>query len=80
MKYAILYSTLFFRNATQKEVQLLGKRVMQAIQSLISVFRLPSNDYLKEELTPISEHYDYAFRFSHVQKLINQIKSRCIDA
>lgn len=80
MKYAILYSTLFFRNATQKEVQLLGKRVMQAIQSLISIFRLPSNDYLKEELTPISEHYDYAFRFSHVLKMINQIKSRCIDA
>jgi len=74
MKYAILFATLFFKNATQKEVRLLGMRVTHAVQSLVSIFGLPSNEYLEEELSPISERYDYAFRVSHIQRLIDKLK------
>ena len=74
MKYAILYATLFFKYATQKEEQMLGKRGMQAIQYLASFFGLPSDEYLEEELSPISERYDYVFRVLHVQRLVNKLK------
>ena len=74
MKYAILFATLFFKNATQREVHLLGNRVMQATQCLMSKFGLPSDEFLEEELSPISERYDYAFRISHVLRLINKLK------
>ena len=74
MKYAILFATLFFKNATQREVQLLGNRVMQATQCLMSKLGLPSDEFLEEELSPISERYDYAFRISHVLRLINKLK------
>jgi hypothetical protein len=73
MKYAILFATLFFKNATQREVQLLGNRVMQAIQCIMLRLGLPSDEFLEEELSPISERYDYAFRISHVQRLINKL-------
>lgn len=73
MKYAILFATLFFKNATQREVQILGNRVMKATQCLKSILGLPSNEFLEEELSPISERYDYAFRISHVQRLINKL-------
>lgn len=74
MKYAILFATLFFKYATQEEEQLLGKKVLQATRCLMSIFGLPSDKFLEEELSPISERYDYAFRISNVQRLIKKIK------
>lgn len=73
MKYALLFGTLFFRNATGKEEHL-KKRVLQAFQSLISLFDIPSEKYLEDELSPLSERYDYAFRYRHVKNFIDKLK------
>lgn len=54
-------------------------RVTHAVQSLVSIFGLPSNEYLEEELSPISERYDYAFRVSHIQRLIDKLKDNGSD-
>ena len=72
MKYALLFGTLFFRNATGKEEHL-KKRVLQALQSLISLFGIPSEKYLEDELSPLSERYDYAFRYRHVKNFIDKL-------
>ena len=74
IKYAILFATLFFKNATQKEISLLGMRVTQAVKSLVSILGLPSDEYFEEELSPISERYDYVFRISHIQRIIDKMK------
>lgn len=76
MKYAILYATLFFKNATQEEERLLGRKVIQALRHLISIFGLPENDFLENELSPLSERYAYAFRLSHIQNTIRRIMSK----
>ena len=73
LKYAILFGSLFFRNATEKEEHL-KKRIIQALQSLITLFGIPSKKYLEEELTPLSERYDYVFRFNHVKRIINMLE------
>ena len=72
MKYAILFGSLFFRNATVKEEHL-KKRVLQALQPIISLFGIPSEKYLEDELSPLSERYDYAFRLRHVKSFIDII-------
>ena len=74
MKYAILFAALFYRNATVKEEHI-KRRVLKAMQSLISLFGLPSEDYLEEELTPLAERYDYAYHFRDIKKLIEIIKN-----
>ncbi len=73
MKYALLFGTLFYRNATDKEEHF-NKRVLQALQSLIYLFGIPSDKYLEEELSPLSERYDYAFRYKHVKNFIDKLK------
>ena len=72
MKYALLFGTLFYRNATGKEEHL-KKRVLQALQTLISLFGIPSEKYLENELSPLSERYDYSFRYRHVKNFIDKL-------
>ena len=73
MKYALLFGTLFFRNATEKEEHL-KKRVLQALQSLVPLFGIPSEKYLEDELSPLSERYDYAFRYMQVKNFIDKLQ------
>ena len=73
MKYALLFGTLFFRNATGKEEHL-KKRVLQALQSLVPLFGIPSEKYLEDELSPLSERYDYAFRYMQVKNFIDKLQ------
>lgn len=73
MKYALLFSTLYYRNATDKE-EPFKKRVLLALQSLISLFGIPSDKYLEDELSPLSERYDYAFRYGHIKNFIDNLK------
>lgn len=73
MKYALLFGTMFYRNATGKEEHL-KKRVLLALQSLMSLFGIPSEEYLEDELSPLSERYDYAFRYRHVKNFIDKLK------
>ena len=70
----MLPSEEYEKNATQKEISLLGMRVTQAVKSLVSILGLPSDEYFEEELSPISERYDYAFRISHIQRIIDKMK------
>lgn len=72
MKYAILFATLFYKNATHREEHLL-KRVLGALRTLVSLYGIPSVDVLESELAPLSERYDYAFRFNHVKRIINML-------
>lgn len=72
MKYALLFGSLFYRNATGKEEHL-KKRVLQSLRSLIGLFGIPSEKYLEDELTPLSERYDYAFRYRHIKNFIEKI-------
>lgn len=72
MKYVILFGTLFFKNATEKERHLL-KRVLNVIQCISTVLGMPTENYLEEELMPLSERYDYAFRYKHIQDLISRL-------
>lgn len=72
MKYAILFATLFYKNATHREEHLL-KRVLGALRILVSLYGIPSVDVLESELAPLSERYDYAFRFNHVKRIINML-------
>ena len=74
MKYSILFAALFYRNATVKEEHI-KRRVLKAMQSLIGVFGLPSEDYLEEELTPLAERYDYAYHYRDIKKLIEIVKN-----
>lgn len=72
MKYAVLFAALFFRNATEKEEHI-KRRVIKAMQTLITLFGLPSEKCLEDELTPLSERYGYAYRFRDIQKLIAKL-------
>lgn len=72
MKYAILFGSLFYRNATGKEEHL-KKQVSQSLQSLISLFGIPSEKFLEDELSPLSERYDYTFRFRHIKNFIDKL-------
>lgn len=73
MKYAILYGTLFYCFATKNILLAKEKQVLQAIRSLASIFGMPSLEYLNDELTPISERYDYVFRMRDVGKLMDRL-------
>ena len=73
MKYALLFGSLFYRNATWKEEHL-KNRVLHALQSLISLFGIPSEKFLEDELSPLSERYDYAFRYRHVKNFIDKLQ------
>lgn len=70
MKYAILFATLFYRNATHREDHLLRK-VISSLNTLISVFGVPDKSVLESELAPLSERYDYVFRFNHVKRILD---------
>ena len=72
MKYAILFAALFDRNTTEKEGHL-KKRVIRALQNLISIFGVPSEKLLEEEITPLSKRYDYVFRYKHIKNLIDKL-------
>ena len=70
MKYAILFATLFYRNATHREDHLL-KKVISSLNTLISIFGVPDKSVLESELAPLSERYDYVFRFNHVKRILD---------
>ncbi|MBR5657282.1 MAG: hypothetical protein IKW98_11495 [Prevotella sp.] len=73
MKYAILFATLFYKNATHREKHLL-KRVLGALRTLVTLYGIPALDVLESELAPLSERYDYAFRFNHVRRIISMLE------
>ena len=73
MKYVILYATLFYKNATEKELKFLWPRVLTSIKQLITLFGMPTMDYLINELMPISERYGYVFRESNIERLIKKL-------
>ncbi len=66
MKYVILYGTLFYKFVNYNEIQAKGKYIIKYIKTLTSIFGIPSIEYLKQELAPLSERYDYVFRMHHV--------------
>ena len=74
-KYAILYGTLFFKNATQNEEQILGNKILNALRGIISYIGMPSTEYLKEELMLISERYDYSFREIHIERFLKRLNN-----
>ncbi len=73
MKYVILYATLFYKNATEKELKFLWPRVLSSVKQLVTLFGMPPMDYLTNELMPISERYGYVFRESSIERLIKRI-------
>lgn len=72
MKYAILFGALYFKNATEKEKHI-SKKVLVAINDLSTVLGIPTEKYLEEELMPLSERYDFAFRYKQIHDLINKL-------
>ena len=70
MKYAILYGILFNRLSHVETIQVLGNRLLTAINSLVSIFGKPSIKTLTKELKPLSERYDYVFRMNHVENML----------
>ena len=73
MKYVILYATLFYKNATEKELKFLWPRVLSSIKQLVTLFGMPTMEYLTNELMPISERYGYVFRESNIKRLIKKL-------
>lgn len=73
VKYAVLYGTLFFRKATEYYRQTNGKQIINGTRKLFTIFGTPSMEYLKAELVPISERYNYEFRIAHVEMFINKV-------
>ena len=73
MKYGILFSTLFYKFSTQENITFNGARVIKNISKLLSIFEVPSLEYLSEELEPLSERYNYVFRINHIESMIKKI-------
>ena len=73
MKYAILYGALFNRLSHYETIRVLNKRILKAIDNLVSIFGKPSIKYLTEELEPLSERYGYVFRMNHVEKILRSL-------
>lgn len=56
------------------EEEFFKNRVLDAPQSLISIFGILSKDYLESRHSPLSEKYDYAFRYGHTNNFIDKLK------
>ena len=74
MKYAILYLILFNRLSHVETIQVLGSRLLKAVNSLVALFGKPSIDTLTKELEPLSERYDYVFRLNHVENMLRLLR------
>ena len=74
MKYVVLYGMLFYKNASERDMNLFWPRVLASIKQLVSIFGLPSLDYLEEELLPISERYGSIFRASNIERLLKKLE------
>ena len=74
MKYAILYLILFNRLSHVETIQVLGSRVLKAVNCLVALFGKPSIDTLTKELEPLSERYDYVFRLNHVENMLRLLR------
>ena len=73
MKYVILYGTLFYKLSNIETKRILNNRLLEAIDSLVGLLGKPSIDTLTKELEPLSERYDYVFRMSHVEYMLELI-------
>lgn len=76
MKYVFLYTMLFDKNATDKELKFLWPRVFTSVKQLVTLFGMPTQDYLKKELMPVSERYGYVFRESNIERLMKKLETR----
>ena len=73
MKYVILYGCLFDKLTHFKTIEIKRERLLNAINSLVSLFGRPSIDYLKPELEPLAKRYDYVFRMSHIEYTLQSL-------
>lgn len=75
MKYVILYGVLF-KHLHQKIQQMIRNEMLIAITKLVTIFGMPSIDFLIEELEPLSKKYGYVFRTSHVENFCQEIVNK----
>lgn len=73
MKYAVLYGALYEKYADQGVKTVYRKQVMNAVGCMALKFGIPSLSFLAEELSPISERYDFVFRISHIADFVEEL-------
>lgn len=75
VKYAVLYGTLFFKTADRYYKQTTGEQIINGTRKLFTLLGIPSMEYLKAELEPLTERYNKEFRMAHVEMFVNKIIS-----
>lgn len=79
MKYVILFGTLFRTTNTDVGArQFIWPKMLNYIKQLAHLLKLPSIDYLTNELMPISERYGFVFSASNIERFVNALQIKPI--
>lgn len=77
VRYALIYAVLVLKKfGTEEIIRYKGPIIDLCIMNLFDYFSSPEIDTLEEELSPISERYNYEFRVKDVLDYVNEVDDK----
>ena len=70
MKYALVFFTFIHRQSQPYY----WNKILNSMKELVHVFGMPIKEELNASLQPLMKRYDYAFKFSYIEKAVKQME------